>query len=482
MLGAGPPKAMMMRPTEGTGTGMGPGAERETGREAVQGGAGGLARGVGVGGGKRFRWLCWAFVVLSAVAFGLRGPLRGVAGGDDFAAPYGATRAWAAGQNPYDAAVLDSVLRASGRELTDSGQARTTVSLYPPPTFLLLAPLSPLSWQAARLVWLLVLLALFVIQLHALLRLGRLRWREPTGLLLVGGALALAPIHTGIALGQLAIASVALLVFAVDRIDRGSKWGGGVALGLAVVAKPQLAGPFLLYFLLRGRWRAAGAAAGLAAGAALGAVAWLHLRGVAWVAALRDNTGSELVGGSLDPSGPLAFQLIDLRPLLVSLTGTVQPGAVSVAVTAALGLVLYGMGRRLPREQDLLLLSALSVLVLFVGYHRFYDAALLVLPMAWAAGAVRRGGGERVLGWAVAACCAVFFVPGAVLLANWGGAPDHGLWRLFAVKHQIWALVVLAGVLFVAVHRQGRGRVEAKGHGPARTGVAPLGSGGGGGA
>jgi hypothetical protein len=61
-------------------------------------------------------------------------------------------------------------------------------------------------------------------------------------------------------------------------------------------------------------------------------------------------------------------------------------------------------------------LSATSVLALLIGYHRFYDAALLAIPLAWVISSGWRDAQTRRLSIAIAACCAVFFVPGAVML------------------------------------------------------------------
>lgn len=86
------------------------------------------------------RALAWAFVAVAGVVFIVRGPARTVGSGHDFAPPYGAARAWLFGQNPYDDASLSRVLLAAGRETDATGKPAFNPSLYPPSTFVVLAP------------------------------------------------------------------------------------------------------------------------------------------------------------------------------------------------------------------------------------------------------------------------------------------------------------------------------------------------------
>jgi hypothetical protein len=97
-------------------------------------------------------------------------------------------------------------------------------------------------------------------------------------------------------------------------------------------------------------------------------------------------------------------------------------------------------------------LSATSVLALLIGYHRFYDAALLAIPLAWVISSGWRDAQTRRLSIAIAACCAVFFVPGAVMLDRFSQSQSF-LWDSILLRHQIWALIVMLVVLFLAVQR-----------------------------
>lgn len=397
---------------------------------------------------RQLNGLVRVLVSAAAIMFVFRGPVRAVGGGFDFAAPYAASIAWVHGENPYDSATILSILENAGRERDDAGRPLATRSAYPPPTFLVLAPLSVLSWKAARIVWLAILILLFLLHLRALLQLCDLRPGETKGLFLIGGVLALAPYHTGIFLGQLSIASVELLIVAIALVERNSTMCAAVTLALALATKPPIAAPFVIYFFLRSRKTALNAV-GISACIAVAAVGWLWWHRIAWIAPLRANVDAEF-STAIDPAGPLSPQMIDLRPLLVSLTATHQAGAAGAALVLFAGAVLYTRGRNI--HDELLLLSATAVLTLLIGYHRFYDAALLCLPLAWA---IRVAGRDDSTLWPVIgvfACICVFFVPGAVMLDRISG-PRAFLWDAIILRHQTWALVAMLACLFVATQR-----------------------------
>jgi hypothetical protein len=394
---------------------------------------------------RQLKYLAWAFVSAAAIIFVLRGPLRALSGGFDFAAPYAATVAWVRGDNPYDPAVVSSILENSGRERDGAGRPLAARSAYPPPSFLVLAPLSPLSWKSARLAWSATLIVLFVLHLRALLRICDLRPCDTRGLFLIGGVLALAPYHTGMALGQLSIASVELLIIAIALVVRNSTTAAAWILGLAVATKPPIAAPFVIYFLFRSRRTMALMAAAISASIAAAAIAWMWWHRISWIAPLRANIAAEF-SAAIDPAGPLSPQMIDLRPLLVSLTATPNPGAVGVVLTLIAAWVVYRRQRNI--HDELLLLSAAAVLTLLIGYHRFYDAALLSLPLAWA---IRGPWQDDSTPWpaiGVLLCAAVFFVPGAVLLDR--VSQSHAfIWDAIVLRHQTWALVAMLAFLFV---------------------------------
>lgn len=413
-------------------------------------------------------WLAALLLTAGAAQFLVLGPRRAVTGSLDFAAPYAGAKAWVKGLNPYDPATLAGILSRSGREI--NAEPAFTPALYPAPTFVALLPLVPLSWPVARLVWLATSLTLLGFAIRALVKLAGVGGDRVGTLLVTGGTLALAPFGTGIALGQPAVASITLAVIAIERIAAGSR-AGGAFLAVALLLKPQVAGPIALFYLLRGPGKPAAQAFGVYAVAALVGFGVVAASGTDWMSSWRANTAAELQGGAIDPRGPVSAQMVDPRPLLSAIfdvQAPFWPGAF-IALLAAVTLIHFG--RRLAREHDLLLVANVAVLSLFIGYHRFYDAALLCIPLAWAVSTACRSLHVRTLALAAVACIIPFLASGAWTLqrlGNEGRVPaavvSSLLWDALVLRHQIWALLALQTVLLVAVWRRGDiGRATAIG-------------------
>src|SRR5262249_44342221 len=140
-----------------------------------------------------------------------------------------------------------------------------------------------LAFPVARQVWLVLATSLVGVAAAALLSLARLSWRSPAGLTLITALLALAPCHTGLANRQLTIPAAGLMVLSTWQICRGCPCGGGVSLGLALLLKPQLAAPLVLYHALRRRWSAVALALGVGTLATVLAIAWLSVNQVDWL-------------------------------------------------------------------------------------------------------------------------------------------------------------------------------------------------------
>ncbi len=97
----------------------------------------------------------WAIAVVATVVaaclFTVRGPWRGwQADNLDFALIYSSARGWAGGHNPYDGAALDAVWRdAGGPEAHRPTERGRHDLLYPPPSFVLLAPFAAPAWPVS---------------------------------------------------------------------------------------------------------------------------------------------------------------------------------------------------------------------------------------------------------------------------------------------------------------------------------------------
>jgi len=405
---------------------------------------------------KAIWWLLVGLVALSCAYFLYRGPYRAWQHTVDLNTFYSASQAWLNGSNPYDTLNLSNLFRQAG------GVIDPAVSLNPPLTFVLMAPLAMLPWPVAEAAWTILNLLLVAVCLWMVMAVARVSIREPRGLLFLSFAIALAPFHTSISQGQLTIPVTALVV--------ASLWGqihnrpvlSGICIALAVALKPQMGLLFLLLLLFRLQWKAL--LCGMSALAVITAVAVgrLAIAGVDWLPTLQSNLTHFIQGGTGDPTAASAYLMVNLQVLLHLLLADqtqMTLNFVTYAGVAAAGAVLLlALRHRDDQEAHILLYAGCAVLTLLVVYNRIYSATLLILPLAWAFSPLRP---PRSLAAAtiVAAAIAVFLIPGAAALASLPLPPDlqsisDTLWWRHLLVHEVYALVIiLVGLLLGARYR-----------------------------
>lgn len=415
----------------------------------------------------------------------------------DLAVVWAQARAWLEGKNPYRHEDLCGVWEDSRQRPPVVLERWGTPALYPPNTFTVLAPIAALPWEVAKRVWLGLNVGALAVLLFVLLDVTGLRGgrgggdlREPLarraaiaqwlrardaergwgsrrerGWLLVGWTLALAPLHTNVALGQLTLLSLGLGLLGWWASERGWKRLGGATLGLAAALKPQIGTVVLAFAAYRRQWQAAAVAVAVAA-AALGVGAGrLQGQGIAWLSDLRANVYDNTHGGSGDPTAgnPLRYQLLNLQYPLHNFTDNrALVSVVTLLVTGGAGLAGMALGLRGRRDKDLLLLGLWLTGSVLVVYHRGYDALVLAIPLAWL---VAHGpGGSRAATVVAVAGILAFLLPGASLLQVMVDQGRVGrevaesvLWRHWILPHQVWALValLLAQLWLLAKRRPG---------------------------
>lgn len=176
--------------------------------------------------------------------------------GRDFASYYYAGRASLEGANPWDPRALGAIARQ------DETRRSVHPFLYPPPFVLLVAPFTALPLEEAFTQWAVlneICAVLTVLMLSLWWR--RLHWSAPVVLFALLAALTAAP--NNLAMGQVNFVVLALAVAALWLDEREHELASGVLMGLACMAKmsPAL---FVLWWMLRWRWKAVASACGTA--------------------------------------------------------------------------------------------------------------------------------------------------------------------------------------------------------------------------
>ena len=418
-------------------------------------------------GSRRAHKLVFILLGISATLFIVRGPVRFATEGlgwNDFLPEVVQSRAWLQGADPYRASELvrrypkDAVqFEFLAKEAADGTLAakRGLPSPYPLTNFVLLAPLSLLSWHAVHAIWFCVMLASVVIAICSAFSLAGLQADELRTYAYLAVVLALAPIHTAIATGNVVLPTLGLAMAGVWASTRNRRSAAGVLIALAICLKPSIGVVFLGYHLVRRNWAIVLTATGVTvAVAAVGAVRLLF-SGVHHVSGYRAAVIAIMSRGAINDfttANPMHYQLLNLQMPLFSLTANVFSAQIIAWVLAA---VLFAIWLRYSVRDSadwLLQLSTLSVIALLPVYHRFVDAVLLVLPLCWAFSV--RADRSRALRLCAGALAAIFILPGPALLTV---LADHNLfiarlthfwiWDAVLLAHQAWALFGLAVVL-----------------------------------
>jgi len=311
--------------------------------------------------------------------------LRGVVpsfteGKNDFTDPYVASWLWRHGTNPYDVGGAT----VAGKALT--GSPMRVVPIYPPTTYMLVSPLTLLSWRWANLVLAsLETLAVCVVALCIVAISGHAP-RDKQAWMIIAVVLAFASFHTSVHVANISVVSTVFCAIAVYLARRDKDVAAGVLLGVATCLKPHLGVWLFAFYLLRRKWRLV--AAGSVSGMLLLATALARIGLPAH--ALLANYSANLhhwfrPGGENDFSlaNPLRFELANLQVVFDPVLG--RPGANAVAYGVAalgFGLWIYAVHRN-PRCSDSLALSSLLALSFLPVYHRVYDTGILTLALAW---------------------------------------------------------------------------------------------------
>lgn len=423
----------------------------------------------------RFVWnaLLAVLLLLAGVEWVVRGPVRfaHAASFNDFISPYIQTRAWMTGQDPYSPQNLVREWPPEAerfdfltRDLADGSLVlkRGIPTAYPLTAFVLIAPVAVLPWHIAHPLWLVITVFAFGVTVASLLSVAKLLPRSDLTLAFLAIALGLAPVHTALAAGSIVTVAVAVSAAAVWASSRGHDVLAGLLLAMAVGLKPQIGLPFCFYYLVRRRWRIPALAVGLVAVLFILAVARCAMGGTSWIENYVYDNRILFAHGSLGDfteGNPIRFGLINFQVAAYTvLHNRAAASLVAIAVAAAGGVAwLFVILRRgYEHGSELLALSALTVLSLIPIYHRFYDASLLIFPLAWSLTALN--GPLRALARSVLVMIVlVFLLPGGTALqqlqqaGHFAAFRNYWWWNTFVLPHECWSLLILALLLLSAM-------------------------------
>jgi len=421
----------------------------------------------------RLRTTAIVFLLIVSISeFVVRGPLRIKSSVDwnDFISPYIQSKAWMQGQDPYSS---PNIVRfwPSGTHMPSfvlrEGVDNTLVkyrgipSPYPPTTFVVLAPVCLLPWKFALWAWISISLTAVAATLFAVSKVSGIRFSATSGLLFLALYLGFAPIHTGLATANPTIVGAALSVLALWSAEQHWDALAGLLIAGSICLKPPIGLCFLFFYLVSRRWQVVVTATGASMAVAFVAIGRMWLAGLPWLASYHLLTQHMFAPGAINDftsANAVWFQLVNLQgPLAMILR---NPGdATIVGICAGILLLILWTSLRLStgnRGNELLAVSALSVLSFLPVYHRFYDTTLLVLPLAWAL-SPRNEASFRIR------CLTViliipFLIPGAAFLNQISSRVPHSAvdshwWNALVIAHEAWFLLLLSILLLYMMWR-----------------------------
>jgi hypothetical protein len=394
-------------------------------------------------------------LLLAAFAvFVLRGPYRELRDSGDFATVYAASRCWIAGLSPYQQPNIDREYRLGGGDPAVAPSVEQTPSLYPPSALALGSIVAAGGWKSAKLAWTVISTLAFLGSLLLIFRWVYQRSPE-IAVYVLAFCLVLSPVHSGLFKGQPSVLTISLLAAALylplfPRRDLVA----GLLVGLSCCIKPQVALPFLLFFGWQRRWGVIGGSIGVMIVVWAVALPRITYKSPSWpndwVNTLQASTKP---GSPNDPTtfpGSSSHQLVNLQSAIGFFTS--NPAIYNLATYAlVIAIGAWAFLRKRPQPPlPWLILGLLSVLVLLVSYHRYYDLQLLLLGIGglvtldWT--------GRRGLLLSILALVACLSLPLQVVAAEAYAMPALGA-RLaaggrtlafLALHHQPLCLVALA--------------------------------------
>ncbi|HEY6304670.1 MAG TPA: glycosyltransferase family 87 protein [Terriglobales bacterium] len=274
-----------------------------------------------------------------------------------------------------------------GAEMVRAGQAAQLHDLHPPFEELLFVPLTYLSYFPAYLVWTFLNVVMMILSL-VMLRKTFAETERLSPLFLIFSVAAFAPAVRALIQGQDSILLLLLVTLSVFLLARSRVVLAGAALGCGLF-KFHLVLPLALILAVRRRrlWL------GLCPVAAVLLAIWAMMTGWQGIA---DYGQGVVYVENRGAAGIQVAAMPNFRGLIAELAGKSGGSFVTVAIivcaAAALGIVLWKVGRRATDTR--FVFAVASVTCILVGYHAVIHDLTLLLPVVLmlfsAAGAATR--------------------------------------------------------------------------------------------
>ena len=385
--------------------------------------------------------IIFGFIIYACSKSLIIAPIKASGSSADFAPIYSSASAWVKGINPY---------------LQELSKGKNFPSVYPLNTFILISPLTVVSWPYAKVIWMVINIVVLIALLASMVILAGFPLTSYEALLLIISSLALTPIQSCIVMGQPTIIAIAFGIWSIWLSRYKYDIFSGILLAFGLSLKIHCAIPFMIYYVFRRRWNILAISTCVMVVIFTIGVLRLGLNDFSWLLSWQENLKSSfLPGGINDPSGanPIRYELLNLHfPLAILIKDQTIVNAIVIIITS-IALLIFGKLTKLTYNfyDDILLLSALSIISLLSTYHRGYDAAILIIPITLII--VMLNNEYRHYIRLIVLTIIPFYIYGLgtlVKMARNGIIPSKfvGTWYWnILITHRVWSLLILSSIL-----------------------------------
>lgn len=390
-------------------------------------------------------------IFLAALIFIVRGPFRAIDNSADLTGPYLQSFTWVDGGNPYQPA---KVLADKYFPNANSGKGFNG-TIYPPTTSFLMFPLAFFQWNNAKIIWMFFSTFIYFFTLYLLcMYFYKKNGKKNNIKIFITISLIFSPFHTGIALGQLSVVVICFMILSFLFACKQKNNISGLLLAISVGLKPQLALFYVFYFILNKNFKilkfftfyyaliifCTQSYPYLIDGDSLSSSWFMWLQ--------RVSGGYGITGGDrFIYNDILKFNTVNIQILISEFfkDGLIVKIISSSIYIGMIGAFLY-VYKKNKVYNNFLSVSLISILALLPVYHRYYDVAILIIPIAWCVLDVHKAL-YKIYIRVLLTSLLVFILPGGTILILFTKyLPEiwaqSFVWNKILLPHQVWVLFV----------------------------------------
>jgi hypothetical protein len=279
--------------------------------------------------------------------------------------------------------------------------------------------------------------------------------------------LAFSPFHTGIALGQVSIIVICFMILSFLYYLKGYITIPAFLLAISVGIKPQLALFLVIFYILKKKYKIVIFFGAIYASIVIFSEIYPLIidgnqLGSSWTMWLRRVfAGYGITGGERFIYTDIdKFSTVNIQVLISQFfDNSFLVKIISFTIYFVMILIFIYEYFRNKENDDFVIFSVLSILMLLPVYHRFYDASLLIVPLIWSILRLKENKAEINMS-ILTFLLLIFSVPGGtILILLTPHLPQlistSFVWNFIVLPHQVWILLSSYMLMIIFMKKNG---------------------------